>query len=145
MEPIDRAVILLAEYATLRAEIIARTGHKYQLFAIGSALGAAVIVAFVSKVPGVIDIVAGAIDIAAGAIDIAALEPLIIPVALSGCLLLIYLWSIRRLYKTIERDRQQLALRVKEIEKAVNVLAGEVLLIWETRHGGHRDPPPYGT
>jgi hypothetical protein len=106
----DRIQILLSEYATLRAELITRTGYGFQIAAV--ALGAGVsgvswiILQGVSKVPFWAWLLVVAVVVCIG-----------LAIFVNG------------------RDLTRAAKRVAEIEQEVNSRAGEHLLIWETLGG----------
>lgn len=100
----EKISVLLHEYNTLRAEIINKGNHLYQLFALCGIL--------------FIWIVGHPVD-----------RRFWISIFASLTLLLVGWWFIYR-------DVEKAAERLREIEKMINDLADEDLLVWETRWGG---------
>jgi hypothetical protein len=107
--PSEKVRVLLAEHAGLRAEIVARIGHSYQLLAVGTT--AMTLFIALSTMPH--RRLYWAIVIAIG---------MIFSFALWVC------W----------RDSQRAAARIREIEIDVNDRVGEDLLVWENLWGGGR-------
>jgi hypothetical protein len=103
LSPKDQINILLKEYDTLRAEILGRMNHRWQMLGL---IGA--IVAFISAQSGAI----------AGR-------------AIAGVMAV----GLFGLWLNSGRYVARLARRVSEIEKHVNGLAGENLLVWESQGG----------
>jgi hypothetical protein len=102
----EMADILLAEYSTLRDELLQRNTVLNQTFAIGSAVVAA------------------------------ALSLLSSPIWAVGLILILVLPAPLTFFALmLQYDTEQAARRLREIESAVNELAGKELLVWETRNG----------
>ena len=114
LEDKDRIAILMQEYATLRAEIIARTGFGFQL----AGITAAALTWFVGQ-----------------RLWDPALSPLP-PWALAALGIIVFVVVI--LFRVNKRDIWKAAARLREIEHEVNSRAGERLLIWETAAGAGR-------
>jgi hypothetical protein len=101
--PKERISTLLKEYDTLRAEILSRINHRWQMLGL---IG--VIVSFISARDG------------------STLSLDLVP-AYAMILLLFGLWLRSDFHLDV------LSVRIAEIEKKVNEIAGETLLEWETR------------
>ncbi len=97
----------LAEYATLRAEILQRSTMQIQICTVSGTATVAVL-GFVATVKS------------------AALALLLIPVIA----LLLFLGL-----RFVDYDTRAAASRIVEIERAVNDIAGKQVLIWETQRG----------
>jgi hypothetical protein len=107
----DRLTIVLKEYDTLRAEIIARMGHGFQTVGFGVTL----VVVFIPWL---------------------WLHPSDIPywIALAfGIAVCVFLWSV------IHIEIAAAASRLRQIEEIINSMAGDTLLTWETYHGRAKD------
>ena len=104
---VEKVRILLAEHATLRAEIIARIGHAYQLMTVGT----------------------GSLAFLGGAY--APTESYKFWLILFGVLGFLGLG-----FWTFTRDMRKCAKRIREIELDVNERAHEDLLVWENQWGG---------
>lgn len=102
----ERIRVLLAEHATLRAEIIARIGHAYQLMAVGAA----------------------SIAFLAGTAAPSSYSYWICAAAVTAVIALGF-W-------TFMRDMRKAGARIREIELDVNDRAQEDLLVWENVWGG---------
>ncbi len=102
----DRIQILLAEYASLRSEILARTSYGFQLMAISSIALTWMVVQSSGSLSNLFWIVLTVIGI-------------------------VFCMSI---FVNI-RDLKKAAHRVKELEHEINSRAGEHLLIWESLSG----------
>ena len=135
MESLDfqKVQILLAEYATLRSEIVARVGHVYQLIGVGVPLITLLFVTlrplqfnpFMRHRKGRAVERKGQVKDRKGRVEA------------------IIFWSVAltfaaALYWMIEsyaRDVRNAATRIREIEVDVNNRAGEDLLVWENLKG----------
>lgn len=102
----DRIQILLSEYATLRAELIARTGYGFQAAIVAFGLITWLSQQDAVKTPGWVWVAAPFVAIAIGI----------------------------AIFVNV-RDLTRAAKRVAEIEQEVNSRAGEHILIWETLGG----------
>jgi hypothetical protein len=99
----EKVTIYLAEYSTLRSEVIARINTRWAVLGIGA---------------GVISVlVSGKVE---------SVGRLVLAFSLT-CLALAFSWW--QTWHYILRCVR----RIREIERAVNHLAGEDLLVWETR------------
>jgi hypothetical protein len=119
---LQKIQILLAEYSSLRAEIVARIGHMYQLFGFGIAVIALLFIQlkpfrFLSESKNG---------------EPAHLRKRRI---LFGSLLVLFgvlfAWSVR----SYDRDIKHASARIREIELDVNDRAQEDLLVWENLWG----------
>lgn len=109
LNPMDKIWILLAEYNTLRAEVLAARSN------VGQAAGiffAAIMVNFTL-----------AFSVAKGNPEI----PIIIATSLFLYLGFLIAWNAK--------NTRSFTKRLREIEAQINDLAGDRLLLWETVHG----------
>jgi hypothetical protein len=102
----DRIQILLAELASIRAEIVSRTGHGFQLTMIATAIVTWVLKEATPKSPWYL---------------------------WGGVVVLIVIFGIGAFVNV--RDLKRAANRAKDLEHEINSRAGEHLLIWETTSG----------
>jgi hypothetical protein len=108
VQPLDsksKIDILLKEYEALRGEILNRINNRWAIT--GYVIAAVALMASLSELPGV-----QVLTIASGSV---------------GALVVLWWgsWCLTRRF----------GLRIAEIEHQINHLAGEVLLVWETRLG----------
>jgi hypothetical protein len=113
--------VLLAEYNTLRSEAVARSGHRFNLMAIGIAA---------------VTFLAGAVLVWLDKIQTQNNTIIWISVVVLLTVVLIGIWVVRELSHTSWRDLEKAVARVREIELQINDLLREDLLIWENLHGG---------
>ncbi|MGL9621564.1 hypothetical protein QRQ56_26460 [Bradyrhizobium sp. U531] len=109
MNPMDKIWILLAEYNTLRAEVLAARSYMGQ----GAGIFAAALMANI------------AFGYSAGK-DYLALTIIL------GMLTLVYFVA---LFAWNEKNTISATARLRELEAEINSLAGERLLLWETVYG----------
>jgi hypothetical protein len=102
--PSEKVRILLAEHSALRAEIVARMGHVYQVAAVG-ATGVAILIALHQLMPSSFCVI------------------------LASIIFLLVLAAVA--FWFISRDIRKAAERLREIEVDINDRAGEDLLVWE--------------
>lgn len=102
----EKVRVLLAEYAALRSEIVARTNHGYQLLVVATA-AMAFFAAIYTALPWLLLLVIGTV--------------------MSMVYVLASWFVLRDIYK--------LAARVRDIEIDVNDRCGEDLLLWENLSG----------
>lgn len=106
---VDHVSVLLAEYSTLRAEILTRSNHMYQVLIFG---GTVLAVIFSFK-------------------DL-------------NTTFWIVLTSVVAIIATfsafIGHDTKKASARIRQIERQINDLAGDTLLVWETQWGGPLTP-----
>lgn len=102
----DELTILLAEYTSLRDELLQRNTVLNQTYAMAAAI-----------VAGIFTLLASPLWVVGVILTIV----LPLPVALFTLML--------------RYDTDDAAARVREIEAMVNEIAGKQLLVWETRHG----------
>ena len=105
--PKERVQILLAEYATLRAEIVMKGAAQFQVAT-----------------------VAGTATIAILGFTVATQT-----LGLGAILLLATVTFLVIALRFIDFDTRLAAARIREIEASVNALAEEKLLVWETEKG----------
>jgi hypothetical protein len=103
----EQTTILLAEYATLRAEIIQRSSSEYQIYTVSGTIFVAIVGTSL------------AIHSASTCIGLTAILSALVTVAL----------------RFIDYSTRQTAARLQELEQTINGLAGRELLVWESRHG----------
>lgn len=108
MEDKDKSTILLKEYDTLRAEVLKRLDHRFAFVSLFGAVGAYAF--FVAK-------------------DLSQYQ--IVVLLSSGAGLMGVWWQLGNLIA-------RCANRVAEIEKEINVMAGEHLLRWESERLGSK-------
>lgn len=111
--PLERVKLLLVEHKTLRDEIIARTGHGYQMLSFG-ATSIAVLVTLVlarNSDPGLLTIV------------------------LIGVLVLLLVFALWTGFRWSARDIRKAAARLRQIEIDINDRVGEDILVWENLSG----------
>lgn len=111
MTPMDHVNILLEEYRTLRAEIVARTTNGYQLLTLVGGLPAALFLWINWKDPATLPATFWIVVFILGA-------------------------AFVLLSFALYRDIILVARRLRELESKINDLAGTKLLEWETRGGG---------
>jgi hypothetical protein len=107
LTPKDKIQILVAEYATLRSEIIQRSTWQVQMAAIGGA-AAAVVLSVIARGEAVY---------------------------LGVFLLFFIITSLAISWLFNERETREVIEGVKTLERKINRLAGQELLLWETRKG----------
>lgn len=117
----EQIEILLKEYDTLRAEIIARTTGGYQVISIGAVLFTALLTVVATRTHP------------AGEVGTKLLRSTLFWVAL-GALVVFAGVSMSFTY----RDINLIAGRIQQIEQKVNRLAGVDLLEWESKWGGSK-------
>jgi hypothetical protein len=107
LSPMEQIGIQLKEYDTLRTEVIQRTNSIYQLY--GVAASASVAISLLT----------------------AAYSPTF------GGLLFIFFTIVAFItFRNVQFDIEQFAIRLRELENAINERAGVTLLEWETKYGG---------
>jgi hypothetical protein len=109
MNPMDKIWILLAEYNTLRAEVLAarnNVGHGAGIFAAAFVANIGFGFSAGSRYPEV---------------------PIIIGILLVGYFAALYRWN--------ENNTISFTRRLRELEAEITQRAGERLLLWETVHG----------
>jgi predicted lysophospholipase L1 biosynthesis ABC-type transport system permease subunit len=104
----EKIAILLKEYDTLRAEIIARTTGSFQMIAVTALLTAALMTSWSSRSPDALFWI---------------------------CLLGVVLTAFA-FVAVAHRNINRLARRIMKIEDYVNRLAGSEILAWESKWGG---------
>lgn len=102
----DEITILLAEYATLRDELLQRNTMLNQMFAIAGTIGTAVV-----------------------GLAVTSLWAVSIVLLLASPIPLVFFATMLRF------DTYAAGTRIREIEVAINEIAGRRLLVWETDHG----------
>jgi hypothetical protein len=114
--------VLLAEHATLRAEIVARIGHVYQLIGAGATVLTVLLITlnpfrlrFLGKVASGTD----------------RRRSQILFFSMAALFLSIFAWATL----SYVRDANRIAQRVREIELDVNDRLKEDLLVWENLWG----------
>jgi hypothetical protein len=113
--------VLLAEYNTLRGEAIARSGHRFNLMAIGVAAATF----FVGSLLIWID------RVRAQPLPERGVSALLLATVFIGGAW--FFWYVsRKSWAELEKAVN----RVREIELQINELSGEDLLVWENLHGG---------
>lgn len=103
----ERVRVLLAEWSALRAEMVARMGHGYQLLTVATAAITILVFADINK----------------ASIWLTALIIVFVPAYAFAT------WFIMR-------DSDKLRRRLLEIEASINERIGEDLILWETLWGG---------
>ena len=112
ISPRDEIAILLAEYGTLRDELLQRNTILNQTFFIAATLGAALIGLLLTSLWVL-------------AVVLIIFSP--IPILITTLL--------------IRFDTYKAAARIRDIESAVNKIANKRLLIWETDNGRYKIGP----
>jgi hypothetical protein len=107
LSPKEQIDILTKEYNSLRTEVMQRTTSIYQLLGVGVTVSVAI------SVLG------------------AAYSPKTAAVAFTFFAIIIAV-----LFRNVEFHINELATRLRELEQAINELAGTTLLEWETKRGG---------
>lgn len=97
---------LLAEYSTLRAEILQRNTVLNQAYIASGSVTIAILGLIFTQSP--------------------AIGSALLPI------LAIYLYAV---FRRADRDTKKAAQRVREIERAINHRLGEPLLVWESQEG----------
>ncbi len=113
--PFEKIQILLAEYATLRDEVLQRDSSLNQFIVIGGAT----VVAIVAAVGTMAAYKISALWLGVSFVGLLGTDALLVFVG----------------FKMVEFDVLRIAERLLELESAINELAGEQLLAWETTRG----------
>jgi hypothetical protein len=119
---LGKVQVLLAEHATLRAEIVARIGHVYQLIGAGVTVLTVLLITLNPFKLTFLGNVASRSDQKRSQILFASMAALF---------LCVFLWSTA----SYVRDANRIAQRLREIELDVNDRLKEDLLIWENLWG----------
>jgi hypothetical protein len=107
-EPEKVKLLLSSEYKNLSDQIISRFHGQQQIYRLGAALGGALVSAYLANY---------------------IQADVFFPIAFIVLSALVFLWL------DMDRDIAKAATRIREIEDRVNRLAGEDLLLWETKKG----------
>jgi hypothetical protein len=119
---IAKVQVLLAEHASLRAEIVARIGHVYQLIGAGVTVLTVLLITLNPFKLTFLGNVAGRSDQKRSQILFASMAVLF---------LCVFVWSTA----SYVRDANRIAQRLREIEIDVNDRLKEDLLVWENLWG----------
>jgi hypothetical protein len=119
---VTKVQVLLAEHASLRAEIVARIGHVYQLIGSGATVLTVLLITLNPLKLRFLGNVASRTE---------RKRAQILFFAMTALFLTVFAWATL----SYARDANRIADRIRQIELDVNDRVGEDLLVWENLWG----------